>query len=282
MHVFVSPHPDDVVLSCGALVQSLTARGEAVAVLTLMAQDAPDAILHYDFIQRLHARWALGNRPFAQRRAEDQAALASLGVKTVRFGDWHDAIYRTDAAGHLLYATDDALFGQIQDADPLDGVRLDLLSTLAPVDVLYLPLGAGNHVDHQIVRDASFRSLPTGAEVWFYEEYPYSATSAEVYHSHGGSDERLFGEAAVRNACQQIDGALVPQTIAFTRPQLEAKINAITKYVSQLSSFWESVDAMRQSVTAYASAVGAVANAEFGERLWHLVNELLHESEDIV
>jgi LmbE family N-acetylglucosaminyl deacetylase len=34
-HVFVSPHPDDVALSCGGLIASLRASGESVTIVTV-------------------------------------------------------------------------------------------------------------------------------------------------------------------------------------------------------------------------------------------------------
>ena len=36
-HVFVSPHPDDVALSCGGLIVSLRELGQNVAILTVFS-----------------------------------------------------------------------------------------------------------------------------------------------------------------------------------------------------------------------------------------------------
>src|SRR5476649_2942586 len=36
-HVFVSPHPDDVALSCGGLIASLRELGQNVAILTVFS-----------------------------------------------------------------------------------------------------------------------------------------------------------------------------------------------------------------------------------------------------
>ncbi len=269
MHVFVSPHPDDVVLSCAGVVQSLVANGEKVAVLTMMAQDAPATILDYDFIQRLHQRWALGDQPFARRRAEDRAALELLGVQTIRFGDWHDAIYRANSAGELLYTTDDFLFGDVRSDDPLCDAAI-IFDEFQPLTHVYLPLGAGQHVDHQLTRNAALQSVSAGVNVHFYEEYPYSAATDEVNYAHAGEQPRLSGAAAINAAQQQIAGAMQPHVVVMSQRQLDTKIAAISQYNSQLSSFWDSEDAMRESVSQYASSVGAGVGVPFGERLWLL------------
>ena len=36
-HVFVSPHPDDIALSCGGLVASLRELGQTVTILTVFS-----------------------------------------------------------------------------------------------------------------------------------------------------------------------------------------------------------------------------------------------------
>ena len=36
-HVFVSPHPDDIALSCGGLVASLRELGQNVTILTVFS-----------------------------------------------------------------------------------------------------------------------------------------------------------------------------------------------------------------------------------------------------
>ena len=41
VHLFVSPHLDDVALSCGGYVRYLTRAGELVIVLTVFSADPP-------------------------------------------------------------------------------------------------------------------------------------------------------------------------------------------------------------------------------------------------
>ncbi|MCB9435468.1 MAG: PIG-L family deacetylase [Anaerolineales bacterium] len=257
MHLFLSPHPDDAALSCGGTIYDLVQGGESVVVWTLMAADVPMLLPESPLVGAIHQRWQAGTNPSHLRRDEDRAALHTLGVQDIRFGNWLDCIYRTDEAGHALYTNDDAIFGAIHPADPLHAAPFTLPSG---VQVLYLPLGAGNHVDHRLVRDKALACLPVGATVYAYEEYPYSAPTNEVYHSHSGNQERLFGSRAVQTALEQIQPSTTLQTHQLSETALSAKIAAIACYHSQLSTFWHGLNEMEQRVHAYAT--------EFGERLW--------------
>lgn len=257
MHLFLSPHPDDAVLSCGSTIYDLVQGGESVVVWTLMAADVPISLPDNPLVQAIHQRWQAGTNPSHLRRDEDRAALQTLGVHDSRFGEWLDCIYRTDEAGHALYTSDDAIFGPIHPDDPVHTAPF-LLPT--GVQALYIPLGAGNHVDHRLVRDKALANLPDGVTVYAYEEYPYSAPTDEVYHSHSGTQERLFGSRAIQAALEQIQLSTTLQNYQLSENALSAKIAAIACYHSQLSTFWHDHDEMAQRVRAYAT--------EVGERLW--------------
>lgn len=273
MQLFLSPHPDDVVLSCGALLHKLIHIGETVAVWTLMAQDAPPEIQQHPFIEQLHSRWDLGDCPYTARRAEDRHALQQLGLdQQVYYGDWHDALYRSDQHGQLLYQGDDDLFGVIKNDDPLIGASLDF-SIWENLTHIYAPLGAGNHVDHQVVRQALLRNMPEEVAILFYEEYPYSAETSEVYHAHAGEQARLYGLAAIQQAGKAINKPLIGYVQSVDEVSLEAKIAAIAAYQSQLSSFWNSVEDMQNSVRQYAASVGHSAGIAYGERIWFLSDQ---------
>src|SRR5688572_14693830 len=104
VYVFISPHLDDTVLSCGGLIHQLASTGEQVVNVTVITADQPDDVPFTWLAGRNHAAWALGNKPFAQRRIEDANAAAILGMESVHLG-MLDAIYRRDADGHPLYTT---------------------------------------------------------------------------------------------------------------------------------------------------------------------------------
>jgi LmbE family N-acetylglucosaminyl deacetylase len=64
-HIYLSPHLDDVALSCGGQIFLHTTAGQSVLVVTLMA-GAPDADTAVsEFVQLLHQRWQLLPAPSA-------------------------------------------------------------------------------------------------------------------------------------------------------------------------------------------------------------------------
>jgi LmbE family N-acetylglucosaminyl deacetylase len=260
-HLYLSPHLDDAALSCGGLIHQQTQRGERVVVVTLCAGDPPTGALS-PFAQALHERWLRiptgGQTPTeaaAVRRAEDRAALQTLGVEAIHWGV-PDCIYRTDPqTGAHLYASEAALFGEWRAAEQPLAERLaddikTLCHSLGPVSV-YAPLGIGHHVDHQLARRAAEL---TGLPLAYFEDYPYAAREPFT---------GLWGGLA-----RSPEGrALTPERIVFTETDLHAKCRAIAQYASQLSSFWPDEAAMQSALREFSEHVGGGALAE---RVWRL------------
>ncbi|MFP4323589.1 MAG: PIG-L deacetylase family protein [Anaerolineales bacterium] len=262
MHVFLSPHLDDAALSCGGIIGQLVARGEAVHVITIMAGFPPQPLPRTPLIEDLHDRWALGADAVTQRRAEDQAALGLLGA-TVEHHDVPDCPYRMDKNGQALYTTNVMLFGAIHPDDPAREIALALP---AQATHIYAPLGAGGHVDHRIVSELG-QNLMQKMAVFFYEEYPYSASSGEGARITYGSKVQLVGSAAVEAARARFSQRLHATTISLSPTDLRRKIDAIACYASQLSTFWHDHADMAARVEQYAREVAPDA-PNGAERLW--------------
>ncbi len=232
VHYVLSPHLDDAALSIGGLIARLTEQGERVCVVTVMAGDPPASLPDTPIVRDLHQRWAAGSQPVAARRAEDEAALTSLGAQ------WHhlsvpDCVYRVSAEGEALYPSESSLFGQPNPLDP-GFVLLDTLlgSLLADATTVFAPMGVGSHVDHQLVRDWVLRQQGMGSlALNFYEEYPYSKQ-----------------EHAVDWARDQLATAVKPHPWLLDQAHIMAKIASIACYTSQISSFWPDLAAMKQQV----------------------------------
>lgn len=253
-HIFVSPHLDDAVLSCGGMIYKLVQSGASVQVITVMAGDLPAGGPRTPYIQEHIDRWQLGPNPAAGRRTEDQRALDRLGAEAVHL-PFADLLWRTAADGTLLYPDQDAMFGTIHPEDPLNAGKAVLASVIAPGATIYAPLGAGGHVDHQIVRDAALSWLgktafpPAPLALFFYEEYPYSAQDT----------------AAVERAQAALNRPVKPVLHRLSPVAIQAKIEAIACHASQVTTFWETAAAMGDAVRAYARTVGA---GDYAERLW--------------
>lgn len=150
----VSPHLDDAVLSVPGFLRSRALRGERVIVLTVFSE---------------------GDAGHAERRAEDLAALALLGVEALHLG-LRDAPLRRGLERSFRALVLGALPGDDADAALVVRTLVDAIVALAPTITL-LPLGVGEHIDHRIVHTAHSR-LP--GPVGFYEDRPYARVAHAV------------------------------------------------------------------------------------------------------
>jgi LmbE family N-acetylglucosaminyl deacetylase len=256
MHLFLAPHFDDAVYSCGGLIHQLSRANQKVVVRTVMGgRPHPERLPKTAIVEALHARWGQGDDPITTRISEDEAAVHSLGAKATHLVNWYDCIYRMTRDGQALYPTSESLFGDIH---PLD-TTAQLLPTLVlppedAVEVVYLPLAAGHHVDHQIVRNwglelaVQYRWLT----VRFYEDYPYIQTEGAL-------------EAGLTAFPAGIK--LEPQVIALTEADVAAKVKAVGLYQSQKSSFWADDAALGTAVRGMLMKTGGGTPAE---RYWTL------------
>ncbi len=246
-HIYLSPHLDDAVLSCGGMMAQQVRRGEQVRVVTVCAGDPPPGPLS-PFAQSLHERWGTPTNAVALRRAEDEAALCILGAEVIH-RDVPDCIYRA-VNGEHLYASEPAIFGELHPAEaPLIEQLAAELRALGP-SRLYAPYTLGHHVDHQLVRRAAELS---GAAYAFYEDYPYAARDPV---------ELPRGESVPLET-----RGLSPLLIAMDDTALAAKIRAVAEYRSQISTFWRSPAEMEAALRAFALATGGGLLAE---RIWRL------------
>ncbi len=255
-HLYLSPHLDDAVLSCGGTIHRRTAAGEAVLVVTLFGGEArPDRGLS-PFALHLHAQWGYLPRPMAQRRAEDLAALTRLHAEAQHLG-YLDAVYRTDEEGRWLYTDLETLLGPVHPADPLlrDGANglANLLAGLLPRNghtVVYAPLGVGGHVDHRIVHAAARQLLARGQALAFYEDFPYAERAGAL-------------EAALAAAGAE---AWRPEAVPLTAADLSAKVEALGYYRSQMAVLFGGAEAMPSRVWAFAATCSQ--GAGLAERIW--------------
>ena len=241
--VILSPHLDDAVLSCGGQIYLKTAAGQSVLILTLMAGEPTELSLS-PYAQSLHDRWQLKSNTVAMRRREDKVAIQFLGADFLHWGI-PDCIYRREPqTGEPCYTSDKAILGEINQYDSkiIDHIA-ERLRSLPQCKQLFVPLGVGNHVDHQITRLAAEQA--DCGEPIYYEEFPYAI------------DSEALAKIIDKNRT-----AWRAETISIPEKALAAKIKAISAYVSQLSSFFVDLDDLDHQVRIYAQTVG-------GERYWH-------------
>lgn len=261
MHVFLSPHLDDVVLSCGATVAKLRQQGERVVILTVMAGDPPDPVPDTPAVRALRAAPADVNQAMMQRRLEDAQAATCLGVQVYHLALLDSAFRTAPALGGLtpLYPTPESQVGPVH---PMDDLRVRLLATPLPfaerIKCLYAPISAGNDVDHQLVRDwALVLSGPLSApELCFYGEFPdVLARPAQE------TALRYFGSMTPALS-------LTAETFPVTRTELQMKLSAIACYMSEVRPMqWDNRAAMENRMIEWMQASGGGTS----ERFWRMV-----------
>lgn len=176
--VVLSPHLDDAVLSCGALMTYALSR-TSVTVVTFFTEpgQAP-----YTRSARRYLRQAGGrdaDAVFQHRRDQERAALEALGITCVHAG-LTEALFRRRPANlnrsrvthvypfYRAHATSSRIV--TADAGMLREVR-EIIHQVAGsgTNLVLAPLGVGGHVDRILVRTAAQSS---GAPVAYYRDFP--------------------------------------------------------------------------------------------------------------
>ena len=195
--LFVSPHLDDAVFGCGALIASCS---EAVVVTVFAGRPPPRSPL---------TRWdtecgfSAGDDVVGVRRAEDRQALAHLAARPV----WLD------------YPDDQ--YGDSPDTESLTRALAELLAAHASESV-FVPLGLF-HADHQRASDAALALAQRDGVRWYaYEEAIY---------------RRIPGAVTARiDALRGRGHALARQTFLADDDARKRKQEAVACYRSQLTA----------------------------------------------
>ncbi len=249
-HVFISPHFDDAVLSCGGTLAKLAGGGAPVTVVTAMGASRVSEFPESPIVADLHQRWQAGIDPLRTRRDEDLAALRSLGVGC-RHLPLADCVYR-QVEGTPLYPTEDSLFDRVHPADYAgEYLNQTPILDLELQQIVYLPLGVGHHVDHQIVHEWGLRQAAAehvNLRWRFYAEFPYANSREEI-----------------ADAARRIGLQFREIRIELDEADVRAKIEAIACYRSQISTFWNDLEQME---TEARRSMQDSATGKYLERYW--------------
>src|SRR5687768_4959323 len=351
-HIFVSPHPDDIALSCGGLVASLRDLGQNVTILTVYsgtaATDRPNDYQRAALGFGNKAIWPLTEafrreniapdypvdptpsgaapwmadeyrlemtqdrantqaRQFWQRAAwtrsanitaleTDERPLAdSIGgqgsqepvdfeaadAMALRKAEEERYAYLVEGsvifldlpdAAHRGYEGDDELLGDVRpdDAPPYEVLRQEILR-LEP-QMVYLPLGVGNHVDHQLCREVGLSLLAEGrrwvmpgpsfiGRLSFYEDFPYAWWS-DFAGPTDGARLRLDLPTGVGLEAQYSDITDV----------MERKAAGMSLYASQLPRLFETEQQMLDDLAGYHARTALAGGMNgYAERYWATV-----------
>ncbi|MGQ9814342.1 MAG: PIG-L deacetylase family protein [Candidatus Roseilinea sp.] len=253
VHLFLSPHLDDIALSCAGLAGRLARQGERVIMATFCTADYEGPFALSSAAEHEHRQWQLAEQPYRYRRAEDLQAAHLLGAEALHLGLF-DAIYRYDDAGRPLYEGKQFIGGHVHPHDwdhfypRVVDVTRQTLSIVENDAQVYCPLSIGGHVDHVLVRQA-VEQVCDPARVVYYEDYPYAGKDPE----------------ALRPYLEQAGLSWRPVLARLTDAEIEVRIAAIACYRSQLLALFGELaggaPAMPAHVKEYIAHTG-------GERYW--------------
>ena len=253
-HIFLSPHFDDAVYSCGGTLGVQMSVGLKPLVITVFGGAPEQGSPLSSFAMDVHRQMGFSqdiNTVIQTRRREDAAAMELLGVDYLWL-DYPDAIYRGNPA---YYTQNSQLMGsEVNSGDRwIDEELAELLVSLRKrlLDaVWYAPLSIGRHVDHQIVCSAADRLTQLGAKVNLYEDFPY------VVRHPGSLVDRL----------EEFGNTLEPALVEMSE-MLHQRLQAAAKYASQTGVNFGDETSMVKSMTNYTHSIRPVETVHL-ERYW--------------
>src|SRR5215467_5558896 len=253
-HIFLSPHFDDAIYSCGGTLGVQVSCGLHPLVITVFAGTPPPETELSPFATLIHRKMGFSQdigaeTVVATRRKEDARTLDYLHADYLWL-DYPDAIYRGIPA---YYAGNSDLMGEVDPRDMwIDKQLAQDLVTLhqrLPDTVWYAPLGVGRHVDHQIVCSAIDRLTQRGANVKLYEDFPYVLTN-------GALESRL----------QEFGGSLEPALVEMSE-MLPLRQEASEMYSSQIQLNFPDKTSMYQYMEDYSHGIRPTQTVHL-ERYW--------------
>ena len=233
-------------------------RAESLAGPAIMEEVPTQGALVTDEIVEAAAAGDL----IARRRLEDER-YAYFAEASIVFLDVADATMRG-------YETEDQLLGAPREGDiALGEVLRREIDRLEPQQV-YLPLGVGGHVDHQLCREAGIDMLRAGdrwvmpgpeyaGTVVFYEDFPYALWN----------DFRTIDQLGPDAFADLPSGVSLFPAFSDISDQIERKITGITVYESQVERLFDDKRQMADAVRSYGAALGVLGDLPgAAERYW--------------
>ncbi|MDP1545613.1 MAG: PIG-L family deacetylase [Anaerolineales bacterium] len=225
--IYLSPHLDDAALSAGGWIYDQIRAGNSVEIWTVMCGVPPTTELS-PFAQALHYQWGMttAEEVVHGRRREDVHAAAVLGATTHHF-DFPDCIYRQGRNGDWLYG-DVFVDPHPDEADLPARIAETISARLKPDDNLLCQFSIGKHADHILVRRAA--ELLTHP-LRYVVDIPYLFNTPEQLPPH---------TAGMKATVERVSEA-----------GLASWQEAIEAYASQISSLFDSPEAMREQIRQY-------------------------------
>ncbi len=224
--IYLSPHLDDAILSCGGIIFEDRKAGISVEIWTFMCGIPPSDAPLSDLARSVHAGWNLDTAKEAVelRLAEDRLSASRVDALPRYFG-FLDSIYRRDENAKALYNEDIFVPPHPADAHLVDEIVVVLEENLQADDMLICPLSIGNHPDHVLVRQAAER---LGKALFYYADIPYA-----IWYP---------------DKLTEMTEELRRDAYHVSEVGLRAWQEAVSAYASQMESLFEGEETMRAAL----------------------------------
>lgn len=223
--VVLSPHIDDAVLSCGALIRAL--RGRVSRLVVTICCGNPESA-ESDTRNPTRIRQRKGYASPAIRRREDIEAMHHLDCDFVHLG-FADAIFRrSPTTGKLIYRQSRQKWSRpnIGDAAHVEELYLVLRRLCHNMGsiLLFSPMGIGYHVDHTISAMTALRLSNRRVRLVFYEDFPY-VVDQKIGSGDDDDPERALGRlscAPLQRLYAPLDVRKQAKTLSFYSSQIRS------------------------------------------------------------
>ena len=167
-HVYVSPHFDDVAASCSGRILKQLHQGESVLVVTAFTAKAPQKSPAVSSALKPMLN-------YKHRREEDGTAMQRMGTDYLWL-EHPEILFRNQKPWARYWPHYRAGSGNTMLCHKLISELQEICRRTGCADLI-LPLGVGQHMDHQILFQAGIKLLQDKnrrVRIVFYEETPYA------------------------------------------------------------------------------------------------------------
>ncbi len=267
-HIFVSPHLDDVVFSCGGLISKLIHENSSVLVITFYSKQPPNSEL---------TKKQMKFSDYEIRLVEDSLALSYLKVD-FQYLDLEERLYIAPPLKRILdvfKSPDEGVKGYFRQEN-ISEICKEIVRD-NPSSKIYFPIGAGNHYDHTEIFYSvlqELNALNTG-QIYFYEDAyvlfgngirkKHPVVGAILYSNRNAPNRSslqymIMGmvinsaidistiENDLKSMVQQYDWQY--EKIKLTDKDIERKLVAMSEYRTQVNSFG-GIARMKKAILKY-------------------------------
>lgn len=220
--VFISPHLDDAILSCGEYIKKMTDLGNEVNVITVFS-GCPNKEEFSGIAKAFHKLCNLADNAMDIRKLEDIRAIKKLNCSYEHL-DEYECLYRVGDNGEfLINEKKDILSDQtLMDKKTIESLTNTIGEKIFDIrfDEIYVPLSVGNHTDHILIRKVLENILIPNYidKLYYYQDTPY------IFYDKFPVEEKTKG---LKNVVVEIN-----------EKEWQSKIEAINEYDSQLKMLW--------------------------------------------